>query len=256
AAKSLTYRHPASAYVAAFAEAAIIGALADWYAVVALFRHPFGLRFPHTAIIPKNQTRIAESLGSFIARHFLSGPPIGQKVLALDPAAHIGSWIAEPHNRRWLAAHTARLVPDAIAAIDNDMLCGVVERGVIAGLAAVAFATVVATSLDVVTRGNRHHAILDEVLAWLEARLAEPGALAVIRERIRGELPTLFRFFLADAYLLQKLIHATYALLTQVRFDPIHPLRAEFDRFVTEFIGKLRTSPEQRGKIEGLTQEL
>src|SRR5262249_18302142 len=96
----------------------------------------------------------------------------------------------------------------------------------------------------------------DEVLAWLEARLAEPEALAVIRERIRGELPTLFRFFLADAYLLQKLIHATYALLTQVRFDPVHPLRAEFDRFVTEFIGKLRTSPEQRDKIERLKQEL
>ena len=256
AAKSFTRWHPASAYVAAFAEAAIIGALADWYAVVALFRHPFGLKLPHTAIIPKNQVRVAENLGSFIARHFLSGPRVGERVLAFDPAAHIGGWIAEPDNRQRLAAHAAQFVPEAVAAIDNDMLCGVLERGVIARLAAVDFANVLGASLDVITRNNRHHAILDEVLTWLEARLAEPAALAVIREKIRGELPTLFRFFLADAYLLQKLTHAGHALLTQVRFDPVHPLRAEFDRFIKDFVGKLKTSPEQREKVEGLKQEL
>jgi uncharacterized membrane-anchored protein YjiN (DUF445 family) len=255
-AKAFAQRHPASAYVAAFAEAAIIGALADWYAVVALFRHPFGLKLPHTAIIPKNQTRIAENLGSFIARHFLSGSHVGEKVLELDLAASIGSWIAEPRNRKRVAAHAARLVPDAIAAIDHDMTHDAIERGVLARLAAVDFAMVISTALEVITRDNRHHAILEEVLGWLEARLAEPAALAVIRERIRGELPTLFRFFLADAYLLQKLIHASHTLLMQVRFDPVHPLRAEFDRLIRELIDKLRLSPERRHNVERLKQEL
>jgi uncharacterized membrane-anchored protein YjiN (DUF445 family) len=78
----------------------------------------------------------------------------------------------------------------------------------------------------------------------------------VIRERIRGELPTLFRFFLADAYLLQKLIRASHALLMQVRVDPIHPLRAEFDRLIRELVDKLRVSPEGRHKVEKLKQEL
>jgi uncharacterized membrane-anchored protein YjiN (DUF445 family) len=255
-AKALAERCSASAYVAAFAEAAIIGALADWYAVVALFRNPFGLKLPHTAIIPKNQTRIAENLGSFIARHFLSGSHVGEKVLALDPAASIGSWIAEPRNRSRIAAHAARLVPDAIAAINNDTMRGAIEHGVLTRLAAVDFAKVICTSLDVITRYNRHHAILEEVLEWLEARLAEPATLAVIRERIRSELPTMFRFFLTDAYLLQKLVHASQALLTQVRLDPMHPLRAEFDSFIREFSDKFRISSEHRNKVDRLKQEL
>jgi uncharacterized membrane-anchored protein YjiN (DUF445 family) len=256
AAKAFARRHSASAYVAAFAEAAIIGALADWYAVVALFRHPFGLKLPHSAIIPKNQTRIAENIGSFIARHFLSGSHVGAKVLALDPAANLGSWIAEPHNRRRIAEHAAQLVPDAIAAINNNTMRGAIEHGILVRLAAVDFAKVVSTSLDVITRNNRHHSILEEVLAWLEVRLADSAAVASIRERIRAELPTLFRVFLADVYLLPKLIHASHVLLTQVRFDPTHPVRAEFDRFVREFIDKLRISTEYRGKVGKLQQEL
>ena len=123
-------------------------------------------------------------------------------------------------------------------------------------LAAVDFAKVIGTSLEVVTRNQRHHAILDEVLGRIEARLAEPSALAAIRERIRGELPTLFRFFLADAYLLQRVVRASHALLTEVRSDPAHPLRAEFDRLIAEFLVKLRHSPEHREKVEGLKQEL
>src|SRR5215831_115795 len=103
-AEALGKWHPVSAYVAAFAEAAIIGALADWYAVVALFRHPFGLRLPHTAIIPARQQHIAESLGSFIVQHFLSGARVGARVLELDPAARAGRWLALPDNRRRIAA--------------------------------------------------------------------------------------------------------------------------------------------------------
>ncbi len=256
AAKAAEGRHPAAAYVAAFAEAAIIGALADWYAVVALFRHPMGLRLPHTAIIPANQTRIAENIGSFIAQHLLAGPRVGDKVLELDPAGSIGRWIAEPHNRRQIAAHAVRLLPDAIEAIDREMLRGEIERGVLDRLAAVDFGKVIGTSLEVITRNHRHHAILDEVLGRIETRLAEPAALDAIRDRIRRELPTLFRFFLADAYLLQRLIRASHALLTEVRCDPVHPLRAELDRLIADFVVKLRSSPQHRKEAEGLKHEL
>jgi uncharacterized membrane-anchored protein YjiN (DUF445 family) len=255
-AKALEGRHPAIAYVAAFADAAIIGALADWYAVVALFRHPLGLRLPHTAIIAANQTRIAESIGTFIARHFLAGPRIGEKVLALDPAASVGRWLADPDNRRQIAVHAARLVPDAIAAIDGETLRGEIARGVLERLDAVDLGKAIGTWLDVLTRDQRHHAILDEVLARIDARLAEPAALDAIREKIRGELPTLFRFFLADAYLLHRLIRASHALLADVRLNPAHPLRAEFDRFIAEFAGKLENSPEHREQVEGLKREL
>jgi uncharacterized membrane-anchored protein YjiN (DUF445 family) len=112
-AKALEGQHPTIAYIAAFAEAAIIGALADWYAVAALFRHPLGLKLPHTAIIPANQVHIAEAIGDFIAKHFLTGPRVGEKVLEIDPAASAGRWLAEPDNRTQIATHAARLLPDA-----------------------------------------------------------------------------------------------------------------------------------------------
>jgi uncharacterized membrane-anchored protein YjiN (DUF445 family) len=107
-AKWLEARQPGLAYVAAFAEAAIIGALADWYAVVALFRHPLGIKFPHTAIIPANQSRIAEQLGDFIARNFLAGERVAEKLLQLDPAGAVGRWLAEPANREGALAQAGR----------------------------------------------------------------------------------------------------------------------------------------------------
>ncbi len=254
--KALEVRHPAIPYVAAFAEAAIIGALADWYAVVALFRHPLGLKLPHTAIIPANQERIAENLGDFIAKHFLAGPRVGERVQELDPAAGAGRWIAEPGNRQRVAAHAARLLPQAIAAIDRDTLRSELERGVLERLAEVDMVQVIGTSLEIVTRNQRHHAILDELLGRIESLLAEPATLGAIRDRIRRELPTLARFFLADAFLVQRLVGVTHALLKDVRRDPAHPLRGEFDRFVAEFVAKIRNSPEYREKVEGLKQEL
>jgi uncharacterized membrane-anchored protein YjiN (DUF445 family) len=256
AAKALERRHPGLAYVAAFAEAAIIGGLADWFAVAALFRHPFGLKLPHTAIIPTNRTRIAEALGDFIARHFLIGPRVGEKVFELDPAASAGRWLAEPRNRSAITGHAARIVPDALAAIDQDRLRGEIERGVLQRLATVDLGKVIGTSLEVMTRDRRHHALLDDILQRLEARLADPGAIDAIREQIRSELPTVFRFFLADAYLLQRLVRASHGLLTDVRGDPLHPLRSEFDGLIAEFIANVRSSPDHRDKVESLKREL
>lgn len=186
AARSLEARYGALAWVAAFAEAAIIGALADWYAVVALFRHPLGLRLPHTAIIPSNQARIAEQLGDFIARHFLAGERVAEKLLQLDPAGAAGRWLSEPSNRERALAQAER------EALRDEL--GLLER--------------------------------------IGALLAEPAAQEAIRERIRAELPSLARFFQADAYVLAKLASAAQSLLQEVREDPAHPLRAELRGFV------------------------
>jgi len=200
AAKSLEGRLPGLAYVAAFAEAAIIGALADWYAVVALFRHPLGLKLPHTAIIPANQARIAEQLGDFIARHFLAGDRVAEKLLQLDPAGAAGRWLAEPANReRALAQAESEALRDEL---------GLLER--------------------------------------IGALLAEPAAQEAIRDRIRAELPSLARFFQADAYVLAKLVAAAQSLLQEVREDPAHPLRAELRGFVLGGFGEFLAAAAER----------
>ena len=255
-AKAFEWWHLGVAYVAAFAEAAIIGALADWYAVVALFRRPLGLPLPHTAIIPANQTRIAEAIGNFIAEHFLVGPRMREKVLELDPAASAGRWLAVPANRQRIAAQVARLLPEAIEAIDREMLRGEIERSLLDGLAALDIGQITGAVLEVLTRGDRHHAVLDGMIGRIEDLLAEPLALAAIRERIRAELPTLVRFFQADAYLLHRLVRASQELLTEVRRDAAHPLRAEFDRLIAEFLARLKDSRAGGESADSLKREL
>jgi len=186
AARSLEARYGALAWVAAFAEAAIIGALADWYAVVALFRHPLGLRLPHTAIIPSNQAKIADEIGNFIARHFLDAERVAEKVLEIDPAGIAGRWLAKPANRERALAQAER------EALRDEL--GLLER-------------------------------VGELLSGEEAQ-------AAIRERIAAELPTLARFFQADAYVLARLLAAAQSLIDEVREDEAHPLRAELRGFV------------------------
>ncbi len=115
-AKSLEGRYPWLGFVAAFAEAATIGGLADWYAVVALFRRPLGLPIPHTAIIPENQNRIADNLGRFIEVNFLAPGPVREKLAEVDFSALVADWLAGPERAAGLASFVSRLVPRMLAA--------------------------------------------------------------------------------------------------------------------------------------------
>src|SRR5947209_18878346 len=128
AAKSLLHVHPAFGFVAAFAEAATIGGLADWYAVVALFRRPLGLPIPHTAIIQANQHRIADKLGEFIEVHFLEAAPVEAKLRQVDFASFIADWLGDRKRSTDLAGFTLRLLPEAFAATETSGLMNFITR--------------------------------------------------------------------------------------------------------------------------------
>ena len=117
-ARALEGRDPAFGFLAAFAEAAAIGGLADWYAVVALFRRPLGLPIPHTAIIPSNQKRIADKLGEFIEEQFLDAAPIEAKLNQTDFASFFSDWLDNPKRSGDLARFMLRLLPEAIVAAE------------------------------------------------------------------------------------------------------------------------------------------
>src|SRR5512133_3438057 len=112
-------RHWAWGYVAAFAAAATVGGLADWYAVVALFRRPLGLPIPHTAIIPRNHQRIADNLGSFIETNFLAPEAVERKLGEVDFAAQIATWLGDRERSAALSAFVVRMLPQALTAIDQ-----------------------------------------------------------------------------------------------------------------------------------------
>ena len=115
-------------YVRAFAEAAMVGGLADWFAVTALFRHPLGLPIPHTAIVPANQARIGRSLADFVADHFLGDEAMVARLRAFKPALRLGGWLADPAHAEQVAQHLAGAARQALKALDEPAVRQTVER--------------------------------------------------------------------------------------------------------------------------------
>ena len=255
-ARSFQADYPWLSFVAAFAEAAAIGGLADWYAVVALFRRPLGLPIPHTAIVPSNRDRIADNLGHFIEQNFLAAGPVQRKLREVDFSALVADWLAEPGRAAGLSRFVTRLVPQTLSALEQSGLRGFVANRVTEQIGKVDVAPVAAGLLTALTDERRHQQLFDELIKVLARFLKDGEALEAMRDRIRDELPSLFKVMRADAYLLKKIVASAGSLLDEVRDDPDHPMRHEFDRFVMQFIEKLRTSPAYAARAERLKSDL
>ncbi|MBA3446280.1 MAG: DUF445 domain-containing protein [Pseudaminobacter sp.] len=254
-AKFFEARWPWLGFVAAFAEAATIGGLADWYAVVALFKRPLGLPIPHTAIIPENQNRIADNLGRFIEVNFLAPGPVGEKLNEVDFAALVADWLSDGRRAADLSRFVGRLVPRALAAVEQSGLRGFVAQRMLEQIEKAPVASLAADILSSFTADRRHQKLFDELMKILGKFLSDDDALAVMREKIREELPSLFNLFRADAYLLKKIVASAGSLLDEVRADPDHPMRDEFDRFVVNFIDRLRSSKDYAKRAEKLKRD-
>ncbi|MDF3216646.1 DUF445 domain-containing protein [Mesorhizobium sp. M7A.F.Ca.CA.001.09.2.1] len=254
-AKSFEHIHAWLGFVAAFAEAATIGGLADWYAVVALFRRPLGLPIPHTAIIPENQNRIADNLGRFIEVNFLAPEPVREKLAEVDFSALVADWLADTERAAGLSRFIVRLVPQTLAAIEQSGLRGFVTSRMLEQIEKVPLAPLAAELLSALTDDRRHQKLFDEFTKVIGRFLNDEKALATMREKIREELPSLFNLFRADAYLLKKIVASAGSLLDEVRADPDHPMRAEFDGFAQGFIDKLRTSKQYAKRAEKLKRD-
>lgn len=255
-ARSFEQQSPALAFAAAFFEAAAIGGIADWYAVVALFRRPLGLPIPHTAIIPRNQDRIADNLGRFIESNFLSSEPVRERLREIDFAALVADWLSDSRRAEGLSGYVAKMTPHMLAAVEGSGLSAFAAQKVGEQLDRIRLAPLAAGFLSTLTQDGRHQRLLDHLLGVFGRFLADEKAQAALRDRIREELPSLANFFRADAYLLKKIVNAAGVLVEEVGADPAHPIRREFDRFVGDFVTELRNSPELAERADKLKRDL
>jgi uncharacterized membrane-anchored protein YjiN (DUF445 family) len=256
AARLLMPVHPAFGFVAAFAEAATIGGLADWYAVVALFRRPLGLPIPHTAIIQGNQERIADKLGEFIETHFLEAAPVEAKLRQVDFASFIADWLGDRKRSTDLARFVLRLLPEAVDAAETSGLKTFVTRRVMTQLQSVDLAPLAAGTLRAFVQEGRHRGLLDDLLGAVHGALTQPQTMAAIREKIRDELPTLLKLYRTDKYLLNRIVKSATTFFDEIRNDPAHPFREEFDRMVLSFVDRLGTEPSYGARIADLKRDL
>ena len=253
--KALLHLHPVFGFIAAFAEAATIGGLADWYAVVALFRRPLRLPIPHTAIIQSNQHRIADKLGEFIEVHFLDAAPVEAKLRQVDFALFIADWLGDEKRSSDLARFILRLLPEAMIASETSGFNSFIRRRILTQIQSIDLAPLAAGTLRTFVSEGRHRSFLDELLLAVHETLNRPDTMEAIRQKIRSELPTLLKLYRADTYLIKKIAASATAFFNEVRTNPDHAFRGEFDRLVLSFIDRLEGQPQFAERLDALKRD-
>jgi uncharacterized membrane-anchored protein YjiN (DUF445 family) len=261
AATVLEPRHAFFGYLAATCEAAMVGALADWFAVVALFRHPLGLPFPHTAIIPNNRGRIAQNISQFIQQKFLSVPAIVGKIVEVDPARAMSTWLLRPANAGVVGDALARGLSYGLNALDDRRVRHFLQQALTSKLEQMDVARTLGELLDVLTENGRHHVVFDHALASLDEYLARPSTRANLAAEIAQHLSVLswinktFNMGL-DQRAAVKVIDIATRKVGEVRKDPNHELRHKFDALVADYIRRLKEDEAVRAKVHQIRDEL
>ena len=245
--------HPWLGYVRATAEAGMVGGVADWFAITALFRRPLNLPIPHTAIIPQRKDRIGRSLGNFVQNNFLSPEVLGAKLRAAALSRRAAEWLREPEHARSVVRQAAGALRSASAVVRDDDVHALLERSVIEPLKRRPIAPVLADGLALLTLNDRHQQLLDRLVGGVARLVAENDGL--IRERIREESPWWVPGFV-DEQLHDRIVEGIDRTLTGVRADPDHPIRQQLDDLLVTWIEQLRESPEVMARAETIKQQV
>ncbi len=240
-------------YVRALAEAAMVGGIADWFAITALFRQPLGLPIPHTAIIPNRKDRIGRSLGGFVQNNFLSRDVIATRLRSVGVARRAALWISTPEHARSIARHLATSVASASVVLRDDDVRELIDRSVVSRARKTQVAPIIGNVLGLLTAGNRHQELLDRAVALVARLVVENDEL--IRAKVREETPWWVPN-VVDEKIHDKIVSGIEKTLAEVSADPDHPLRQRFDVALAEFIEKLKTSPETIAQAEALKEDV
>ena len=228
--------------VAAFAEAATIGGIADWYAVVALLGRPLKLSLPHTDIVRSNQPRIADNLGRFLEENFLSREQIGARLCEINFVAEIANQLSDLEKSRSTAQFIARVVPQVLEAMPQKRLLAFAGDRLTAQLVKMDIAPLVGYMLKSFTKDGRLQWLLDDGIRMLHKFLHDEETLETIRQKIQKEVPFLLRIFPVDETIRSRLLRAMRELLSEIKDDPDHAFRNKFEEFILDFLDRMRSS--------------
>jgi len=256
--------HGAWEWLAAFAEAAMVGALADWFAVVAMFRHPLGVPIPHTAIIKNKKNVIAGNLANFIRDKFLASDTLIAKLREYNPAEHLAVYLMSKDNAAGLAKGLARVIADSLDFIDDERVQQLLRAALSNRIENFDLSSSAGAILDTLRKDNRHQIVLDDLLnrlaGWLATAEAQTRLANSIDDMCKKEYPILSAFipnrdqFSRGAG--EKVAGRINAFIQEVNSDPAHEIRGKFDTAVTNLIAGLKTDPLLRSKVEAIKLEV
>jgi uncharacterized membrane-anchored protein YjiN (DUF445 family) len=253
------YEDPTSAalawvgYVRALAEAGMVGALADWFAVTALFRHPLGLPIPHTAIIPRKKDALGENLSDFVGANFLAEEVVRDKLRRVGIGARLGRWLAQHRNAERVTVELSTVVRAAVTVLRDDDVHAVLENAVVKRLVEQPWGPPLGRLLGQLLTDGAHHKLVDlvaeRIYEWV--RDNHSAVLRVVSQRLPGWSP---RF--VDELITDKLYAEVLAFAWAVHSDPDHTMRKAVDTFLMDFAQDLRTDPATIERAESVKQQV
>jgi uncharacterized membrane-anchored protein YjiN (DUF445 family) len=247
--------YPALGFVKAFAEAAMVGGMADWFAVTALFRHPLGLPIPHTAIIPRNKDRIGDTLAIFMRDNFLTPNVVARRMGRIDIAGAAGRFITDAPDRGGrLKEGASRLAADMLGALDPERLGGMVKGAISSRIGELDLAPLLGQALAAAIKEGRHRPLIDSIVRW-GAKLLDSND-DLIREIVRQQAGSVMRWTGLDETLANKIIDGLNKMLTDMAEDPEHRLRAKAEEGLAHLAIDLQDDPKMRARVAELRDEI
>ena len=253
-ADQLDDRYPGWGFVKAFAEAAMVGGLADWFAVTALFRHPLGLPIPHTAIIPRNKDRIGNTLAQFLKDNFLTPSVVARRMRRLDVAGAAGRFLTDPPGKGRLREGASRLIADVLEALDQERLGGMVKSAIANRLRGMEVAPLLGQSLDAAITEERHIPLLDALITWAGRTLDANEDM--IRNMVQQRANWIMKMAGLDERLANAIIDGLRRLSIDMAVDPAHPVRLKAEEGLVDLAWRLQHDPELRAKVEQMKDEI
>ncbi len=255
AARALEPAYPWLGMVKAFAEAAMVGGLADWFAVTALFRHPLGLPIPHTAIIPRNNDRIGEALASFLKENFLIASVVARRMRNIDIAGAAGRFLRAPEGEGTRIRHGAsRLIADIFEGLDDERLGGIVKSAISSRLKRMEVSPLLGHALASAINEDRHVPMLEAAIRW-SARVLDSNE-SLIREMVRKRTSWILKLAGLDTKLADSIMEGLRKLTVEMSTDPAHPVRRKIEEALAQLANDLQTKPETRARVEAMKEEL
>ena len=260
ASKQVLDLHPAWGFMNAFAEAAMVGGLADWFAVTALFRHPLGLPIPHTAIIPNNKNRIADTMADFLRTNFLTPAVVARRMQGMNVAGAAGDFLIDPEpvaqygTRSRITGGAAELLAEVLESLDPNRLGTQVRSGLATQFAKIDVAPLVGRMLENAIADARHLPLMDGVIRWAGLTLEdnEDTVRTIISQRANAVL----RWTGLDERIAGSVLDGLYRLLAEVLVDPDHPLREKIQEGMEKLAQDLQHDPATRERVEDMKRDL
>jgi uncharacterized membrane-anchored protein YjiN (DUF445 family) len=245
---------PVLGFVKAFAEAAMVGGLADWFAVTALFRHPLGIPIPHTAIIPRNKDRIGDTLAAFLRENFLTPSVVARRMRTVDVAGAIGRFLANPPAEGRLREGGSRLLAHLLESLDQERLGGMVKNAVSARMRSLEVSPLFGQSLEAAITDERHVPILDGIITWAGRTL--DANEDIIRAMVHDRAGWIVKLAGLDGKLAEAIIDGLRKLTLDMAVDEHHPLRAKAEEGLAALAWDMQHDPEMRAKVETWKNEI